>query len=225
MRVSNVIMGAFSKALPESVMAQDCGSVAVAIFSGSQPGSGKTFVKVEPIAGGWGGRCESDGPSALDVIISNLSNTPVEAMEMDFPLRVDRFELVPDSGGAGRYRGGLGVRREVRALVPIDLAVRAERQTLVPQGFFGGLNGSPGRWILTRANDKVEILNCRQAGIKMQPDDVLTTITPGGGGYGLPAERDPALIAQDLLNGEISMGKAKKDYGTAVDKALKYMER
>ena len=220
MRISNVIMGALAKALPERVMAQDCGSVAVSIFSGIRPQTGKTFVKVEPIAGGWGGRCESDGPSALDVIISNLSNTPVEAMEMDFPLMVDRYELAPDSGGAGRYRGGLGVRREVRALVPIELAVRAERQALTPQGFFGGLDGAPGRWILTRANGTTERLQCRQAGIHMEPNDVLTTITPGGGGYGPPAERDPALVAEDLSNGEITMAKAKEDYGAIVDRAL-----
>lgn len=218
MRISNVIMGALGKAQPERVMAQDCGSVAVSIFSGTKPNTGKPFVKVEPIAGGWGARHESDGPSALDVIISNLSNTPVEAMEMDFPLMVDRYELAPDSGGAGRYRGGLGVRREVRALVPIELAVRAERQALAPQGFFGGLPGTSGRWILTRASGTVETLRCRQAGIQMQPNDVLTTLTPGGGGYGPPAERDPALIADDLLNGEISVAKAEEDYGSIIHK-------
>jgi N-methylhydantoinase B len=225
MRIANVIMGALAKVLPKQVMAQDHGQVGLSVLSGTHPQSGKGFVKVEAIAGGWGARHESDGPSALDAIISNVGNTPVEAMEIDFPLMVDRYELVPDSGGAGQYRGGLGVRREVRALVPTDLAVRAERHALAPQGLFGGLSGSPGRWNLIRANGTVETLRCRQAGIKMDPNDVIVTITPGGGGYGLPSDRDPALVAEDLQNGEISIDKAKKDYGTAiVDKALKFMD-
>ena len=224
MRISNVVMGALAKALPERVMAQDCGSVAVSIFSGTSPQSGKPFVKVEAIAGGWGGRCESDGPSSLDVIISNLSNTPVEAMEMDFPLRVDRFELAPDSGGAGRYRGGLGVRRDVRALVPIQLAVRAERHALAPQGFFGGMPGRSGSWVLNHPDGTAEKLRCRQAGIAMEPNDVLTMITPGGGGYGPPAERDPALLAADLLNGEVTLEKAQRDYDAVVGKALDLQE-
>jgi N-methylhydantoinase B len=225
-RVSNVVMGALAKALPERVMAQDSGSVAVSVFSGTLPETGKRwFISGGTMNGGWGGRCESDGPSALDVIISNISNTPVEALEMDFPLMVDRYELVPDSAGAGRYRGGLGVRYDVRTLVPVEVAVRAERHALAPQGLFGGLNAAPGRFIVHRADGSSERLRCRQAGVPMEPNDVLTTITPGGGGYGPPAGRDPALIAEDLSNGLISLDKAREDYGSIVDKALELIKR
>jgi N-methylhydantoinase B len=225
-RISNVVMGAFAKALPERVMAQDCGSVAVSVFSGTRPESGKRwFAGGGTITGGWGGRYESDGPSALDVIISNISNTPVEALEMDFPLMVDRYELAPDSAGAGRYRGGFGLRRDMRTLVPVEVAVRAERHALAPQGLFGGLNAAPGSFMLIRTNGTKERLRCRQAGISMEPNDILTALTPGGGGYGPPAERDPALVADDLLNGLISLDKAREDYGVIVDKALELMEK
>ena len=219
-------MGALAKALPERVMAQDSGSVAVSVFSGTLPETGKRwFISGGTMNGGWGGRCESDGPSALDVIISNISNTPVEALEMDFPLMVDRYELVPDSAGAGRYRGGLGVRYDVRALVPVEISVRAERHALAPQGLFGGLNAAPGRFIVNHANGTSERLRCKQAGVPMEPNDVLTTITPGGGGYGSPARRDPAMVAEDLLNGLISLEKAREDYGSIVDKALELAKR
>ncbi|MSQ70472.1 MAG: hydantoinase B/oxoprolinase family protein [Betaproteobacteria bacterium] len=212
-RIANVVMGALAAAVPQRVMAQDAGQMAVAMFSGTHPASGKYFVKLEVGVGGWGGRHASDGPDALDLIVSNLSNTPVEAVEMSFPLRVERYEMLPDSSGAGRHRGGLGIRRDVRALSAIDLAVRGERQSRGPRGFFGGLDGTPAKWILTRAGGEPQTLLCKQAGIEMAPGDVLTTITPGGGGYGPPAERDPELIRDDLLNECISRAAARRDYG------------
>lgn len=214
-RIANVVMGALAAAVPERVMAQDAGQMAVAMFSGTHPKTGRYFVKLEIGVGGWGGRLSSDGPDALDMIVSNLSNTPVEAVEMSFPLRVERYELLPDSSGAGRHRGGLGIRRDVRALSNIDLAVRGERQSIGPRGFFGGLSGQPAKWVLTRADGTTQVLQCKQAGIEMAPGDMLTTITPGGGGYGPPAERDPVAIRDDLLNGMITPAAARRDYGPA----------
>jgi N-methylhydantoinase B len=202
-RISNVVMGALAGAVPRQVMAQDSGQMAVALFSGIHPKTGKPFVKTEVAVGGWGGREHSDGPDALDIIVSNLSNTPVEALEMAFPIRVERYELREGSAGAGRQRGGLGLRRDFRALAPMDLAVRAERQALAPQGIFGGEAGSPGRYYLTRKDGAVEPLRCKQAGIELREGDVLTVLTPGGGGYGPKAERRPEETERDRREGKI----------------------
>ncbi len=201
-RISNAVMGALAAAVPSQVMAQDSGQMAVALFSGTNPRTGKQFVKTEVAVGGWGGRERSDGPDALDIIVSNLSNTPVEALEMAFPIRVERYELREGSGGAGRQRGGLGLRRDFRALAPMDLAVRAERQALAPQGFFGGGPGKPGQYYLTRKDGRIEPLRCKQAGIEMAEGDVLTVLTPGGGGYGPAAERETGAIAADTRSGK-----------------------
>lgn len=203
-RISNVVMGALGLALPQRAVAQDHGQVAIYRMSGTDPNTGKFFYKSEPLPGGWGGRSTSDGPDVVDFPVSNLNNTPIEAMEMQFPLRVERYELRAGSGGEGRYRGGLGLRRDVRALAKIDLSVRAERHRFAPRGIFGGGDAKMGEFILTRTDGRTETLPCKAAGIVLNAGDVLTTLTPGGGGYGPAQERDPALIEKDIRQGKIT---------------------
>ncbi len=203
-RISNVIMGALGEALPDRAVAQDHGQVAIYRMSGTDPATGKFFYKSEPLPGGWGGRNGSDGPDVVDFPVANLNNTPIEAMEMQFPLRVERYELRADSGGEGRFRGGLGLRRDIRALSPLDLSVRAERHRFSPRGIFGGGEARPGEFVLTRTDGRVEKLPCKAAGITMEAGDVLTVLTPGGGGYGDPASRDPALAERDLREGKVT---------------------
>ncbi len=202
-RISNVIMGALGLALPERAVAQDHGQVAIYRMSGTDPNTGKFFYKSEPLPGGWGGRSYSDGPDVVDFPVSNLNNTPIEAMEMQFPLRVERYELRAGSGGEGRYRGGLGLRRDVRALAKMDLSVRAERHRFAPRGILGGGDAKKGEFIVTRTDGRRENLPCKAAGIVLAPGDVLTVLTPGGGGYGPATERDPALIEKDIRQGKI----------------------
>jgi N-methylhydantoinase B len=203
-RMSNVIMGALGKALPDRAVAQDNGQVALYRMSGTDPKTGKFFYKSEPLPGGWGGRRGSDGPDVVDFPIANLNNTPIEALEMQFPLRVERYELRADSGGDGKYRGGLGLRRDIQALVPLNLSVRAERQRFSPRGIFGGADAKMGQYILTRSNGRTEILPCKAAGIALTAGDVLTVLTPGGGGYGPPEERGADLIEADVRQGKVS---------------------
>ena len=198
-RISNVIMGALGLALPDRAVAQDHGQVAIYRMSGTDPATGKFFYKSEPLPGGWGGRNGSDGPDVVDFPVANLNNTPIEAMEMQFPLRVERYELRADSGGVGRYRGGLGLRRDIRALTSLDLSVRAERHRFSPRGIFGGGDAKTGAFIITRTDGRIENLPCKAAGIVMGAGDILTVLTPGGGGYGPAEERDPAKIRLDTL--------------------------
>ncbi|MCZ7641490.1 MAG: hydantoinase B/oxoprolinase family protein [Pseudorhodoplanes sp.] len=144
-----------------------------------------------------GGRRTSDGPDVVDFPVANLNNTPIEAMEMQFPMRVERYEPRADSGGKGRYRGGLGLRRDIKALTRIDLSVRAERHRFAPRGIFGGGDAKMGEFVLTRSDGRTEKLPCKAAGIVLEPGDVLSILTPGGGGYGPAEDRDPALIEKD----------------------------
>jgi N-methylhydantoinase B len=201
-RISNVVMGALGLALPDRAVAQDHGQVAIYRMSGTDPSTGKFFYKSEPLPGGWGGRNGSDGPDVVDFPVANLNNTPIEALESQFPLRVERYELRADSAGEGRYRGGLGLHREVRALVKLDLSVRAERHRFSPRGIFGGGDAKTGAFILTRTDGRTEKLPCKAAGIVLQAGDLLTILTPGGGGYGPPAERDTAQIEKDIRQGK-----------------------
>jgi N-methylhydantoinase B len=203
-RISNVVMGALGLALPDRAVAQDHGQVAIYRMSGTDPSTGKFFYKSEPLPGGWGGRNGSDGADVVDFPVANLNNTPIEAMEMQFPLRVERYELRADSGGEGRYRGGLGLRRDIRALVPMDLSVRAERHRFSPRGIFGGGDAKTGAFILTRTDGRTEKLPCKAAGIELAAGDVLTVLTPGGGGYGPVAKRDPAVVQRDIRQGKVS---------------------
>jgi N-methylhydantoinase B len=203
-RISNVIMGALGLALPERAVAQDHGQVAIYRMSGTDPKTGKFFYKSEPLPGGWGGRRTSDGPDVVDFPVANLNNTPIEAMEMQFPLRVERYELRADSGGKGKYRGGLGLRRDIKALTWMDLSVRAERHRFAPRGIFGGGDAEMGAFVLNRADGRTEKLPCKAAGIVLEPGDVLTILTPGGGGYGPAKDRDPALVERDIRQEKIT---------------------
>ncbi len=203
-RMSNVIMGALGKALPERAVAQDHGQVAIYRMSGTDPATGKFFYKSEALPGGWGGRPGSDGPDVVDFPVANLNNTPIEAMEMQFPLRVECYELRDESAGEGRFRGGRGLRRDIRALVPLQLSVRAERHRFAPRGIFGGGDAQTGAYFMTRVDGSQEKLPCKAAGIEMAAGDMLTVLTPGGGGYGPAAERDPALVAEDVRQGKVT---------------------
>jgi N-methylhydantoinase B len=117
---------------------------------------------------------------------------------------VERYELRADSGGEGLYRGGLGLRRDIRALVSLDLSVRGERQRFSPRGIFGGGDAMTGAFIVNRTDGRTEKLPCKAAGIVLGAGDILTVLTPGGGGYGPAAERDPARVEKDIRQGKIT---------------------
>lgn len=201
-RIGNVVMGAMAQALPLTAVAQDSGQSAVYRLSGNHPRTGKRFYKNEVIVGGWGAQSYRNGPDAADFPASNMSNGPIEAIEMDFPVRIERYELRADSGGDGQYRGGMGLIREVRALTDIELSVRAERQIIAPHGIEGGKDAEVGAWYLERADGTTEKLLDKQGGLAFRTGDLLRVLTPGGGGYGDPALRDRDDIERDRREGK-----------------------
>jgi N-methylhydantoinase B len=171
------------------------------------------FIYYETVAGGSGGRSNDDG---IDCV-HTTSNMPIEAMESEFPIMADRLEYLIDSGGPGRYRGGLGVRKDYRALVPLFAAVQSNRHHIPGPALFGGGTGTLSRIELRDVDTGKSRLLARQGSlIAVKPGDVLTIFSGGGGGNGAALDRDPALVAGDVLNGKVSVERAASDYGVVI---------
>ncbi len=172
-RITDVVFDAFSKAV--AVPAQGQGTMNNVVLGNER------FTYYETIGGGQGACPDADGPSGVHVAMSNTLSTPAEALELSYPLRVERYELRAGSGGDGARRGGDGVVRELRILEPCRLSLLTQRRELAPRGAEGGGNGRPGRALL----NGVELPAI--AGLDLEPGDLLRIETPGGGGWGAPA--------------------------------------
>ena len=143
-------------------------------------------------------------------------NTPIEAAEIEYPIRIERYEFIPDSGGAGKWRGALGLRRDILCLTDrITLARYGDRQEFPPFGLFGGGDGTTGRFLLNPGREERRL---KSKGMDMLAgDDVVSMRLPGGGGYGPPSERDPELVAMDVRDGKVGVEAAAREYLVVVD--------
>src|SRR5262249_50219567 len=144
---------------------------------------------------------------------TNAKIAPVEIIESEFPTRVQRFELIRDSGGAGRYRGGLGIRREYLNLAEARFSIRSAKHVIAPNGLEGGADGRTGDIWINPDTDRANRLPTRYADYPLQAGDVFRLDTPGGGGYGDPLARDPDAVLRDVREGDVSPDAAKKLYG------------
>lgn len=204
-RVVDVVFGALAEALPDRVIAAANGANTSAVFSGTDPRTGRPYVYLETLGGGMGARPHKDGKDGVQVNITNTSNLPVEAIEIEYPLRVESYALVEDSGGAGRFRGGMGIRRTIRPVGHTCLFNGVgERFRHRPWGLFGGLAGAAGRFFLERDDGTVEPLPAKASGVKVPPATRAVVETPGAGGYGPPARREAAAIARDRASGKFT---------------------
>ena len=204
-RIIDVVIGALAPAMPERAIGASNGANTTAVFSGTDPRTGKGYVYLETLGGGHGARATKDGKDGGQVNITNTSNLPVEAIEMEYPLMVEAYGLIPDSGGAGRWRGGMGLRRVVRPVGhECDFNGAGERFTNPPWGIFGGRPGGMGRFAIARAEGSEETLETKPSGVRIGPADRLIIETPGAGGYGPPAERTAEDIARDREAGKSS---------------------
>ncbi len=212
-RIADMVMAALFSITPRTVMAGSQGTSAVITFGGIDYRSGDRYVSYESVKGGFGARPDRDGINAVASTVSNMSNTPIEILEMSFPLRVEEYALVPDSGGAGKYRGGLGVRRVWRVLENAsNAAVCCERSVTPPFGLDGGLAGGSARIELAVATQDVQVLNSK-GGFAAPAGSLVTLQAPGSGGYGPAAQRDPEAVREDLADGYVSAEQARAVYG------------
>jgi N-methylhydantoinase B len=221
-RVADMVMGALASFMPGQVMACSQGTSAILTLGGVDPRTGRPYVSYETVKGGYGARPSKDGINCIASGISNTMNTPVEIMEMAFPVRIERYEVNPDSGGAGRYRGGCGAIRVWRLLDGADAtgALCMERMTSPPFGLLGGKAGAAAVVKLTTADGATRHLPGKGA-FGAPAGAVIEMITPGSGGFGPVAARDSASIARDLLDGYVSAAAAERDYGVTDPKALR----
>ena len=223
--IVNAIFQALAVIFPTRVIT-GCDGRRKIIFTGSDPRTGKFFVYYESLSGGSGARHDKDGLSGTMVHMMNVTNLPVEALELEFPLRVERVQLRTDSGGAGRYRGGLGVRRDYRILTEhARMTMIAERTSVPNWGLDGGQGGGLGAFVIDPAAAQEQRVDSRMGDIELARDQVASIQTAGAGGYGDPRGRPEALVLADVLEGKVSVEVARRDYGVDVDSANKTTRR
>jgi N-methylhydantoinase B len=215
-RVCDMVFGALARIWPERVMACSQGTSAVITFGGQDPRTGRRYVSYETIKGGFGARPRKDGINTIASGISNTMNTPVEVLEMAFPLRVEHYEINPDSGGAGRHRGGCGARRRWRLLPGADAigSLCMERMTSPPFGLLGGKAGAAAVVTLTTPDGASRALPSKGAFLA-PAGSVVDMATPGSGGFGRPEERERGAIARDLTDGYVTPEAVRREYGVA----------
>ncbi|MGJ8538481.1 hydantoinase B/oxoprolinase family protein [Heyndrickxia coagulans] len=212
-RVVDVIFGAMAKAIPDKVIAACNSAVTTATFSGINPKSNDFYVYLETIAGGSGASQNSDGLSGVQVHMTNTSNLSVEALEQEFPLLIEKYQLCKDSGGAGLYRGGLGIEREIMVLHDnVTFSGLADRHKHAPWGLNGGMPGSTGTFWVKRNEEEPEKLISKVSDVHLNTGDKISVCTPGAGGYGNPLLRDPLKVLQDVHEGKVSIEAAKNLY-------------
>ncbi|GAB7094342.1 hydantoinase B/oxoprolinase family protein [Halolamina litorea] len=232
-RVTDVVLGAFATEAPERVLAACQGTMNNVTFGGTDPrgaddtdGDGKPYAFYETQGGGFGGRAGKDGMDGVHVHMSNTMNTPAEVLETAYPLRVLRYSLRPDSGGAGQFRGGLGLRRDIEVRGhTARFSLLADRQQNAPYGLAGGESGECGAAYLYEdsvayaAEDDADVDTGEKLPQKsvhdLDPGSVVSIRTPGAGGYGDPDERSPSALARDRRLGKLTAEAARERY--AVD--------
>ena len=212
-RVVDVVLGAFIEILPKKITGAANGANTSAVFAGINPNNGQRYVYLETLGGGMGGRYSKDGKDGVQVHLTNTSNLPVEAIEMEYPLRVEEYSFVENSGGAGKYRGGLGIRRIIRPIAhKCEFSGVGERFKHSPWGVFGGKPGKPGKFFIKHKNGKITKLSSKSSSIYTTEKDAIIMETPGAGGYGDPKKRSKENLLKDKISGKFSNSFIKKYY-------------
>ncbi len=218
-KIVEAMLKAMAPVTPERIVAGSHGQACTNSFTGIHPTTKKRFTYIEIQGGGAGARANKDGPDGQDLHLGRFMNTPVEAAELEYPVTIQRYEFIPDSGGAGKFRGGLSLRRDIRFHTDVTWARYSDRQKFSPQGVFGGKEGSKGSFILNPGTDR-ETRGKAKGVDEIKAGDVLSIRLPGSGGYGPPWERDPQAVAWDVKNGKVSRKSAVEDYGVILDEAF-----
>jgi N-methylhydantoinase B len=213
--LSATVMKALAPVAPRNISA-GTGNIKVGAYSGTK--NGDYWVYIDITEGSYGGRYGKDGMDAVDTLFTNTRNNPVEDIESHFPLRVNRYELVEDKAGAGQWRGGVGSIREVQFMSEAGLSVEGDGNKYRPWGIFGGGDGSVGvlQYVSASGGGIVE-LPSELPHRKGHPGDMYRFVSPCGGGYGDPLERDPELVLRDVLDEYVSPGNALSLYGVVIN--------
>jgi len=216
-RIADVVLGALSKSIPERVPAASTGSMSIFTIGGVDPRTGEYYSYVETYGGGHGAMEDQDGMDGVHTNMTNTRNAPAEVIGIAYPLRVERYGLVPDSEGPGRSRGGLGMTREMTILDhEAMITLGTERRKICPWGLMGGKpGGSSDCWIVSSEGEKKALPS--KVTTPVEPGTRIVLRTAGGGGFGHPLEREPQMVRRDVEEGLISVERAKGEYGVMID--------
>jgi N-methylhydantoinase B len=214
-RMIDCIFGAMAQAVPNRVTADTSGGATLPTISGYQ--NGRPYVFCETFMGTWGGAAEHDGQNGVPHMGANQSNVPIEMIETEYPIRIERYGLVPDTGGPGRHRGGLSLTREYRVLSgDAILSVRSDKRDYPPHGLFGGKAGAPS-WNYVNPDRNRRVLPVLMTEVEeLAEGDVFQHIMSGGGGYGEPLEREPGDVLADVVDEKVTPDHARDEYGVVV---------
>lgn len=218
LKTTEATFAAFSKMVPDRVAAEGKKTILHLAFGAKDPRSGEYKVFIETLAGGYGARPNKDGEDAVQAHHQNTENAPVEELEIGYPVTLIRYELRPDSEGAGMFRGGLGLRRDYRFTAKETVVtILADTVKFPPLGRFGGLPAMAASYLLNPDTPNRKKLSSKTT-LTVTSDDIVSMQTPGGGGYGSPLERDPGLVLLDVKAKKISVDRAREVYGVVKDK-------
>lgn len=214
-RIVDAVMGALAQALPERVFAAGEGGVS-AVMIGGRDASGNAYVLLDTVGCCWGARPNKDGVDGVTCVAVNISNTPVEVVERDYPVRVERYAFVRDTGGAGKFRGGLAIEREYRFLgEEAVLQIRSDRRSHPPYGLAGGRFGAPSTSSLVTNTERLVLPS--KITTRIGRDATIRHQHAGGGGWGNPLTRDPTWVAEDVIDEKVSRHAALEEYAVVLD--------
>jgi N-methylhydantoinase B len=217
-RVVDAMFGALAAIVPDRVPAAGEGGNTV-VCLGGYTAARRPFIIVDMLCGAWGGRPDQDGIEGVTNPSQNLSNTPVEVLEAQHPVRVDEYALLPDSCGAGTWRGGLGLARQYTLLADeATLQLRSDRMTFRPWGLAGGKPALPTRNVLNPAGAAARLMPSKFT-MTLRRGDTIRHEQPGGGGHGDPLDRDPERVAADTRDEKITLAFARREHGVVLDPA------
>ncbi len=211
-RMIDCLFGALAQAVPNRVTADTTGGSTVPTIAGYLDGT--AYVFCETFMGTWGATSNHDGQEGVPHMGANQSNVSIEMIEQDYPIRINQYGFVPDSGGAGKFRGGLALIREYESLADnAILNVRSDKRDYPPHGLFGGKDGKPSLNILNPGrNDKLLPVLMTEVE-RLNKGDVFRHVMAGGGGFGDPLDRDPDSVLRDVVEEKIGRETAESDYG------------
>ena len=214
-RLTDVLLKALAPAIPDRIPAGTKAMMCQMGFGGTSPRTDELYAYYETMAGGYGGRVASDGPDAVQCHGQNTENAPIEETEINYPVHIARYELVDDSDGAGKYRGGLGLRRDYLFDHEVSFTILADRDRWGPWGLFGGDDGEIARYTLNPDDEATKLGS--KVTVQLKPGDVVRVESCGGGGYGPSAERDPQRVLRDVHEGKVSLERAREVYRVVID--------
>lgn len=225
-RLSPIIMTALAEAMPDRVAAPQSSSGGAVSFNGRHPVTQRPYSQYEILWGGYGARPTKDGVSGCAADISNVMSTPIEALENEFPVRMKCFEVYPDSAGAGKFRGGLGIRRVWEVLTDdVTLNLRLDRFKFSSRGLFGARPSAYARCVLNPGTPGEKHLHSKAANIRLRKGDSILLELGGGGGWGRPCERNLERVLEDVVNGYVSLDSARATYGVVIDADTMIVDR